>query len=171
MGHGPRAHPTGSSARATRDETVCSVLRQHGPWAGARTWNQTPGRSQRLCTAMADGEEAWAETLRAVCAGCCPVYIHAHDRCSSRTAIPVKGSLYPRQDNIVLFKTKREQDPVIVGVTFARLLIDARGSRTGMICEQAGYDTTTAREEGRMQRRVIGWGFSHSCTTMDDVRG
>jgi hypothetical protein len=81
MKHGPRAHPVEPPARATRGEAVCIVLQQR-----AMCWRThlepNPWLSQRLCTAMADGEEAWAATLQAVCAGCRPVYTHTHDRCS-----------------------------------------------------------------------------------------
>jgi len=61
-----------------KGEAVYIMLR-HGPCCRRTHQELNPWLSQRLCTAMADGEEAWTATLRAVCAGCRPVYDHTHN--------------------------------------------------------------------------------------------
>jgi hypothetical protein len=47
--------------------------------------------------------------------------------------MPAKGRFYSEQDSIVFFKTKWEQNPVVLRATFAPHLIDSTGFRTGIV--------------------------------------
>ena len=152
---GPLLVPQG-----VRTSTSCSG---NGPCCRSTHLEPNPWPSQRLWTAKADGEEAWAATLRAVCAGCRPVYAHTYDRCSLGTGTLRKGSFCSGQDSIVFSKQNGNRTLWSCWPSLLLPWLRPEVSAQRWFCERAETVQSDGRGTvaGRAQDRRKGVGLLH----------